>query len=253
MNKIKKLTILASAILLISMMTTIVYGWFYFPNAKGLEMDSAPSLDIDVKLYKVNEAGTAFTLESPTGYRIAKSSDFSNNDFISGITYYTLSSTLATSYSSTQEYYLKSASAYTKIGTITEDTYDSYDSLYILLATEATTYNSNTTYYIPAYSIETKYEFFQWGDEYICEDLDSTKYYALECICDSEAYIDGYIKSVLNLKLDCLGAFLYGTTPTLCNASIPVFELSHKYATEASLDDKFSIEIPVAYPAIFPT
>ena len=232
MNKIKKLTILASSVLLTSMVTTTVFGWFYFPNAKGLEMDTAPSLDLDVKLYESN--GTSFTQLTPTSYRLATSNDF-DNGFISGINYYTLVETEASAYNSSLEYYVKSATAYTKLGTITEDVYNSYNTLYTLVATEAETYQTNTTYYIPSYSIEAKYEFFQWGDEYICEDLDTVKYYALECICDSEAYIDGYIQSVLNLKLDCLGAFLYDTNQ-VANASIPVFELSYAYASESSMD-----------------
>lgn len=246
MNKIKKLTILSSIVLLSSMVCTTVFGWFYFPNAKGLEMDSAPSLDIDVKLYKSN--GTSFTAESPTGYRKALSTDFSSNDFIDGITYYTITETASNEYSGSSEYYVKSASAYTKLGTITSDTYNAYTKyspLYTLTITEASSYSSNTDYYIASYSIEEKYEFFQWGDEYICEDLDSTKYYALECICDSEAYIDGYIQSILNLKLDCLGAFLYDTNQT-CNASIPAFELSYKYASEATLDLTSDSALPEA-------
>lgn len=232
MNKIKKLTILASSVLLTSMVTTTVFGWFYFPNAKGLEMDTAPSLDLDVKLYESN--GTSFTQLTPSSYRLATSNDF-DNGFISGINYYTLAETEASAYNGSLEYYVKSATAYTKLGTITEDVYNSYNTLYTLAATEAENYQANTTYYIPSYSIEAKYEFFQWGDEYICEDLDATKYYALECICDSDAYIDGYIRSVLNLKLDCLGAFLYNTS-SVANASIPVFELSYAYADESSLD-----------------
>ena len=233
MNKIKKMTILSSIILLSSMVVTTVYGWFYFPNAKGLEMDTAPSLDLDVKLYKSN--GSGFTLTTPSSYREAKDSDF-NNGFIPGVSYYTLTATKSSNYSSSQEYYIKSATAYTKIGTIgTEDEYLLKGDLYTITATKETEYDSNQKYYIPAYSIEEKYEFFQWGDEYICEDLDATHYYALECICNSNAYTDGYIKSVLNLKLDCLGAFLYNTNQ-VANASIPVFEASYKYASSSGLD-----------------
>ena len=232
MNKIKKMTILASIVLLSSMATATVFGWFYFPNAKGLEMDTAPSLDLTVNLYKSN--GVGFTLQTPTSYREATSNDF-DNGFIPGTTYYSLTPTKATSYSGSATYYVKSATAYTLIGTLTEEAYLKEDNLYTIVAQEEDTYNSNTKYYIPAYSIEEKYEFFQWGNEYICEDLDATHYYALECICNSNAYTDGYIKSVLNLKLDCLGAFLYDQNQ-VANASIPVFEASYKYASTSVLD-----------------
>lgn len=236
MNKTRKIiTFISMAFVLFEIIVMTTYAWFYFPNAKGLEMDSTPSADLLVSLYKSN--GTNFVKQNPSSYRLATSNDFSNNDFISGLTYYTLTPTESASYNNANTYYVKSATAYTNIGQVNEDTYNSYDKLYTISATLATTYNSGTTYYIPAYSIEEKYEFFQWGDEYICEDLDSTHYYALECICPSSAYTDGYIKSVLNMNLSCLGAFEYGTgEAAIQSASIPVFEASYKYATESTID-----------------
>ena len=233
MNKTRKIIILLSMIfVLLEIIGLTTYAWFYFPNAKGLEMDSAPAVNVSMKLYRSN--GTAFVALEPNNYRLALAKDFVNSDFIDGVTYYTIGETKSTSYAS-GTYYIKSVGGYTRVSITTEDEYSAYDALYTLTPTEATTYNSANTYYIPTYAIEETYEFFQWGDEYICEDEDATHYYALECICDSEACTDGYIKSILSANLECLGAFEYNTSDK-ANASIPVFEASYKYAKLSNVD-----------------
>lgn len=236
MNRIRKLSILAAIIILLSLATTVVFGWFYFPNAKGLELDTAPALDINVKLYQSN--GTSFVLMQPTSYKKALAKDFADNNFKEGTDYYTISETKSLSYSNSSVYYFKGIDSYTRLGILEEETYDLYDSLYTLSVTQVTssdTYSSNTVYYLASYSIEENYEFFQWGDEYICENQDSIKYYALECICLSDACTDGYIRPYLNINLDCHGAFNYGSS-SICNASIPLFEASYKYATSSAID-----------------
>ena len=235
MNKLRKIIVLISIIIVgFEIVFLSAYAWFYFPNAKGLELDSAPAVNVSMKLYRSN--GTSFVEVSPQNYRLAKSKDFKNNDFIDGITYYELTETLADSYEANTAYYVKTLDSYTKVNISNEDDFDSYDALYTISNIEASTYSSSNTYYIATYAISEAYEFFQWGDEYICEDEDSTHYYALECICDSEACTDGYIKSILSANLDCLGAFTYNNGSNTANASIPVFEASYKYATRSNID-----------------
>ena len=238
MNKARKIiTLLAMVSVALEIIVVSTYAWFYFPNAKGLEMDSAPAVNVAMKLYRSN--GTSFEALEPSSYRVATSKDFANSDFISNQTYYELVETqvmnFVVSEGESEDYYVKSAGCYTKIAIDNQDDFAKYDRVYTLSATEAETYDSSKTYYIPSYAIEEKYEFFQWGDEYICEDEDATHYYALECICDSEACTDGYIKSVLNANLECLGAFMYNTTEK-ASASIPVFEASYKYSALSNVD-----------------
>lgn len=234
MNKTRKLiTLFAMIFVLAEIVVITTYAWFYFPNAKGLEMDSAPAVNVSMKLYRSN--GTSFDALEPNNYRMALPKDFANSDFIDGINYFTIVETKSTEYSSTATYYVKSVGGYTRITIANQDEYDAHEALYTLTATEAETYNSANTYYIATYAIEETYEFFQWGDEYICEDEDAIHYYALECICDSEACTDGYIKSVLSANLECLGAFVYNSTEK-ATASIPVFEASYKYSALSTVD-----------------
>ena len=172
----KKKIIIASIVSLLLISTASVFAWFYFPNSKGLEIDTAPALDFDIEVYKlINE------------------------------------------YDEKGNYSGSHLDNLTTIG--------SYED------SEGNTVNYlNTTTGI--FSIPESFEFYQWGDEFICEDTDP-HYYALKISYDSDAYQDGYLNSIISATLESLGTFTVEGVTT--DASFPIIKTSYKYASSATI------------------
>ncbi len=172
--KRRKLIILAAITILISFSVS-VFAWFYFPNSKGLEIDTAPALDFDISVYKL-------------------------------------------------------------INNYDEDGNYTSSSL-IDLDPTTTTYSSYLDSDAGTFTIPEEFEFYQWGDEFICEDTDP-HYYALEISYDSDAYSDGYIKGIIDATLASSGSFIVDegeATETTYDASFPVIKTSYKYASYATI------------------
>lgn len=170
----KKLILVFGIILATLLLVTPVFAWFYFPNSKGLEIDTPSAEDISLKLYKLinnyNDDGT---------YKDSEFIDLSDED----------------------------------------ETYkDSEDN--------DVPYLTGNGYVIPE-----SFEFFEWGDEFICESTDAN-YYALECSYNSKAFNDGYVKSILTTTLRSKGNTYDGNNSKY--VAFPILDASYKFASSAN-------------------
>lgn len=168
----KKLIIMISMIFAIVIIAIPAFAWFYFPNSKGVEINTPDAEDVNVKLYKLfyyydeNGIFDHSTLEDLTN----KNYENSNGQNVSYLT---------------------------------QD----------------------------GYQIPTSFEFFEWGDEYICED-DTTDYYVMECDYDSDAFNDGYVKSLLTTTLKSIGGiYNYGSQDEELKIAFPIVNISYKFAS----------------------
>lgn len=167
----KKLIISIGILLATLLLATPVFAWFYFPNSKGLEIDTPKAEDISIKLYKL------FNTYNDDG-------------------------TYASSY----------------FQDLTDESYkDSND--------HDVDYLQQDGYVIPE-----SFEFFEWGDEFICESTDAI-YYALECSYDSSVYKDGYVKSILTTSLGSRNV-VYGENNE--EIAFPILDASYKFASQAN-------------------
>ena len=162
------------SIILISL-GVATFAWFYFPNSKGLEVDTAPALDFDINVYKVldnyDENGNYSSSEL---INLTTSKDENNNDY----------------YDQTE-------------GKLT---------------------------------VNEAFEFFQWGDEFICEDTEAF-YYAIDVTYDSNSYSDGYIKNILSSELTSTGSFDYivENVTTTMDANFPILKASYSFASNCRI------------------
>lgn len=90
------------------------------------------------------------------------------------------------------------------------------------------------------FEVTTDIIFFQWGDEYICE---STKdyYYALDITYDSNAYSDGYLKSMVNASLECASDVTYklneeDSDEDAIKLRFGMVNVSYAFASECTMD-----------------
>ena len=172
----KKIIFMVVALIIILSSVGITLAWFYFPNSKGLEIDTAPALDFEINVYRIQDNYV--------------DGNYSNSEIVN------ITNTLA---------------------------YNDHEGAEVT----ATYDDENKQLTIP----ET-FEFFQWGDEFICEDTKAI-YYALEISYDSDAFNDGYIKSVLSSNLVSSGSFIFDENTYYAN--FPVMKASYKYASSATI------------------
>lgn len=151
------------------------FAWFYFPNSKGLEVDTAPALDFNIDVYKILD-------------NYDENGNYSSSELIN----------LTTSKD--------------------ENDNDYYDQT------------------LGKLTVNEAFEFFQWGDEFICEDTDAL-YYALDVSYDSNSYSDGYIKNILSAELTSSGSFDYtleNVTNTM-DANFPILKASYSFASNCRI------------------
>ena len=176
MNNRKKIIITIIAVLILISSVSAVFAWFYFPNSKGLEIDTAPALDFDIEVYKMT-------------HHYDEKGNYTNSSLD----------------------YLPENGTYTN------------------KAGQTVNYLNGDVFTVP-----DSYEFFQWGDEFICEDDVKAHYYALKISYDSNVYEDGYIKSVIQATLTSTGEFV-GEGEVTYNANFPVIKTSYKFASSADI------------------
>ncbi len=159
-------------LLLVFAVATPIFAWFYFPNSKGLEIDTPSADDFSVVMYKLenqyNEDGT-----------------FKNSYFVD-------------------------------------------------LSKYKDTNNNNPYLTSNGFEVDEKYEFFEWGDEYICENSEP-HYYAIECEYDSDIFNDGYVKSILTTSLKSVGANLETEDENNLLLAFPIVNVSYKFSSTASI------------------
>lgn len=171
----KKIIVLLFSIIILISLASVTFAWFYFPNSKGLEIDTAPALDFNIDVYKIID-------------NVDENGNYSSSNLIN--------------------------------------------------LTEAKDEN-NVNYYNPTLgtlTINEAFEFFQWGDEFICEDTDAL-YYALDVTYESNSFSDGYIKNILSATLESTGSFecTIDNNLTTIDANFPILKASYAFASNSRI------------------
>lgn len=170
----RKILSVVITLALVLAVATPIFAWFYFPNSKGLEINTPEAEDFSVTMYKLeNEYNTDGTFKRSYFVNLAEYGD------------------------------------------------ENEENLYL---------TSN------GFEVNETFEFFEWGDEYICENSEP-KYYAIECEYDSDIFNDGYVKSVLSTTLSSVGIQVdaYEEGDPKVDLAFPMVNVSYKYASISSI------------------